>query len=104
MGMDSLMSVDLKSRLEAATGLKLPTTLTFNYPTVSALVEYLQRELGSKAPPLAAPEPIAESVPIAPVSAATNGAAPPQLPIADRDDDLSEDELAALLAEKLAQI
>jgi myxalamid-type polyketide synthase MxaE and MxaD len=32
MGMDSLMSVELKGRLEKAVGRALPSTLTFNYP------------------------------------------------------------------------
>jgi acyl transferase domain-containing protein/acyl carrier protein/2-polyprenyl-3-methyl-5-hydroxy-6-metoxy-1,4-benzoquinol methylase len=41
MGMDSLMSVQLKGRLEKATGYTLPATLTFTYPTVEALTNYL---------------------------------------------------------------
>ena len=46
LGMDSLMSVELKSRLEAATGCALPTTLTFKYPTVVALTDFLGERLG----------------------------------------------------------
>ena len=49
LGMDSLMSVELKSRLEAATGCALPTTLTFKYPTVVALTDFLGREAGPRA-------------------------------------------------------
>jgi acyl transferase domain-containing protein/acyl carrier protein len=45
MGMDSLMSVRLKRRLEAGTGLRLPGTLTLTYPTISALAEYLDEKL-----------------------------------------------------------
>jgi acyl transferase domain-containing protein len=45
MGMDSLMSVELKRRLERAYGRSLPATLTFNYPNVTALVAFLQRSL-----------------------------------------------------------
>ena len=45
MGMDSLMSVELKARLEKGTGRRLPTTLTFNYPSVGALAEFLEREM-----------------------------------------------------------
>jgi acyl transferase domain-containing protein/acyl carrier protein/ribosomal protein S18 acetylase RimI-like enzyme/ubiquinone/menaquinone biosynthesis C-methylase UbiE len=44
MGLDSLMSVQLKGRLERAVGLALPATLTFTYPTVHALGGYLLRE------------------------------------------------------------
>ena len=46
LGMDSLMSVELKSRLEATVGQPLPTTLTFKYPTVAVLTDFLARELG----------------------------------------------------------
>ncbi|HEY5808069.1 MAG TPA: beta-ketoacyl reductase [Povalibacter sp.] len=45
MGMDSLMSVQLKKRLAHATGATLPATLTFTYPTVTALTQYLLREI-----------------------------------------------------------
>ncbi|MCC6168941.1 MAG: SDR family NAD(P)-dependent oxidoreductase, partial [Caldilineaceae bacterium] len=41
MGMDSLMAVELRSRLETGVAHPLPTTLTFNYPTVAALAGYL---------------------------------------------------------------
>ena len=37
LGMDSLMSVELKRRLERGAGQPLPSTLTFNYPNVGAL-------------------------------------------------------------------
>jgi acyl carrier protein len=45
MGMDSLMAVELKSRLEAGLGCALPSTLTFDYPTIEALTAYLAREI-----------------------------------------------------------
>jgi acyl transferase domain-containing protein/acyl carrier protein len=45
MGMDSLMSVRLKRRLEAGTGLRLPGTLTLTYPTISTLARYLEEKL-----------------------------------------------------------
>ena len=43
LGMDSLMAVELKRSLEAGTGLQLPSTLTFNYPTIRAMAGYLCR-------------------------------------------------------------
>lgn len=44
LGMDSLMLVELKNRLENTLGSSLPTTLPFDYPTVEALVDYLVKE------------------------------------------------------------
>ena len=41
MGMDSLTSVELKNRLQSILELSLPTTLAFDYPTVTLLVDYL---------------------------------------------------------------
>jgi acyl carrier protein len=37
IGLDSLMAVEIRNRLAAATGQKLPATLLFNHPTVSAI-------------------------------------------------------------------
>src|SRR5690606_36340654 len=45
IGMDSLMAVELRNRLESSTGRRLPATLIFNYPHIQALAGYLQREL-----------------------------------------------------------
>ncbi len=41
MGMDSLMSIELKNRLETSLGNSLPSTLTFEYPTIESLADYL---------------------------------------------------------------
>jgi acyl carrier protein len=46
LGMDSLMAVELRRRLEAGTGLQLPSTLTFNYPSAAALAGYLLEKIG----------------------------------------------------------
>ena len=41
MGMDSLMAVDLKNRLQALTGKILPNTLVFDFPNITDLFNYL---------------------------------------------------------------
>lgn len=51
MGMDSLMAVELKARLEADLCASLPATLAFESPTIKDLAEYLGGEvLGWRSP------------------------------------------------------
>jgi acyl carrier protein len=45
LGMDSLMSVQLRNRLENKLGCNLPPTVAFEYPTIEALANYVADEV-----------------------------------------------------------
>ena len=95
LGMDSLMSIELKGRLEASVGQSLPSTLVFNYPSVSDLAGYLATHVLTVETMVASktePRVVARSTPKEPTPVPLDG------------DELSEDQIAALLVKKLDRL
>ena len=50
IGFDSLAAVELRNVLDSVTGLRLPATLVFDYPTPRALAEYIVTRIAGLAP------------------------------------------------------
>ncbi|KYF98301.1 hypothetical protein BE20_35575 [Sorangium cellulosum] len=99
LGMDSLMSLDLRNGLEASLGLRLAATLLFAYPSVKALSAHLLAELGLGDAP-------ASRAPVAPPAgsrSASPGGDPPAL-AEEAILRLSEAEAEALLLERLGAL
>ena len=97
LGLDSLMALELRNLLGTGLGLErtLPATLLFNYPTISALAEYLAKQVLTV-------ETMVTSKTEPRVELRGTPKAPTPIPL-DRDE-LSEDQLVALLAKKLDQL
>ncbi|MFI1127416.1 type I polyketide synthase, partial [Streptomyces hygroscopicus] len=68
LGFDSLAAIELRNRLNAATGLRLAATLIYDYPNATALADHLRAELlgaGPVADPTGAPVAAVDDDPIA---------------------------------------
>jgi acyl carrier protein len=86
LGMDSLMVVTLRNRLQSSLELKLPSTLAFDYPTVEDLCHYLAQSLQISASYLSSNINEEESIPL------------------EATDDLSKDELRDMLDQELEML
>jgi acyl carrier protein len=60
-GMDSLMALELKNRLQRSLARPVPATLVFEYGTVRAIADYVAAEISGRRAPAAAAEPLQET-------------------------------------------
>ena len=86
LGLDSLMTLELRNRLEADYGLRLSATLVWNYPTIAALAGHIAEALDLDSDPT------------------TEEAAPAVDRAAPEVATLSREQVGTLLDEELARV
>ena len=74
LGLDSLMGLELRNRLQATCGLRLPATTVWTHPTPQALGTHLARQLRERAPVAAEVRPPPVEAPSLDLCAARSGA------------------------------
>ena len=98
LGVDSLMTIELRNRLQNVLDVSVPTTVVFEYPSVGALADYLLEALF---PPTASMVPTTKSPPAMPVENSENLSAQQDV---DAIRELSEAELMQLIDAELADL
>jgi myxalamid-type polyketide synthase MxaE and MxaD len=101
LGFDSLMTLELRNRIESSLGLKLSATIIWNYPTIAALAEHLARKLDlatETTPPDLLEGQREHAHPVGRADPAPN----PEIAVVVQK--LSEDEAAAALTERLRRL
>ena len=92
MGMDSLLTVELRNRIEKLLGCSLRSSLLFDHPNVEQLTAYLLSEL------------VDDSEPAEPTGTESDATAPSEVTEVDEFADMSDEEAERLLLEELALI
>jgi aryl carrier-like protein len=87
-GMDSLMTIEFKNRLQTSIGKALSSTIVFDHPTVAALAEYLDKHVLSDVKDSRVP--------------ASGGTTEDQMSESMEVREMSEEEAEAILAKELS--
>ncbi len=113
LGFDSLMSLELRKRLETSLDVELSATIAWRFPTIDALVPFLaeRMDIPLAAGPAAdmpaagaAPATSAGTPETGTLPAVAGGATPADDDLATELEQLSDDDVEALLLDKLTQI
>lgn len=94
LGMDSLMTIEFRNRLETSLGLMLSATLVWNYPTVAELAPFLAEKAGIL---LDAAEPAIPDLALAPDTIASEA-------VSSELEQLTDEDVSAQLADELDAI
>ncbi len=62
-GMDSLVALGIRQRLQTHFACELPTTLAFDHPTIREIASFVAERLGTPASPTPAPAPVLQARP-----------------------------------------